>query len=130
MRCHAGPVPYHVSSDEFERIADAALDSIPEPLRARMDADNLIITVQPAATAYDRDNDIDEHVLGFYEGSEDSVFSGYSYPKRIVLLQGHIENWCRTYAELVDQVQDTVLHEVAHYFGMDHNDIGETRLRH
>jgi predicted Zn-dependent protease with MMP-like domain len=123
-------VPYHVSPDEFERIADAALDSIPEPLRARMDADNLIITVQPAATAYDRDNDIDEHVLGFYEGSEDSVFSGYSYPKRIVLLQGHIEHWCQTYAELVDQVQDTVLHEVAHYFGMDHNDIGETRLRH
>jgi predicted Zn-dependent protease with MMP-like domain len=123
-------VPYHVSPDDFERIADAALSSIPAPLRARMDADNLIITVQPVATAYDRDNDIDENVLGFYEGSEDSVFSGYSYPKRIVLLQGHIERWCDTYAELVEQVLDTVLHEVAHYFGMDHEDIGETRLRH
>jgi predicted Zn-dependent protease with MMP-like domain len=123
-------VAYHVSADEFERIADGALDSIPAPLRARMDADNLIITIQPAATDYDRDNDIDEHVLGFYEGSEESVFSGYSYPKRIVLLQGHIEHWCNSHAELVDQVQDTVLHEVAHYFGMDHQDIGETRLRH
>jgi predicted Zn-dependent protease with MMP-like domain len=123
-------VPYHVSPDEFERIAAAALDRIPAPLRARMDADNLMITVQPGASADDRDNDIDEHVLGFYEGSDDSVFSGYSYPKRIVLLQGHIERWCATYAELVDQVHDTVLHEVAHYFGMSHNDIEQTRLRH
>jgi predicted Zn-dependent protease with MMP-like domain len=123
-------VSYHVSSDQFERIADEALGRIPAQLRARMDADNLIITIQAAATDYDRDNDIDEHVLGFYEGSEDSVFSGYSYPKRIVLLQGHIERWSTSYQELVDQVHDTVLHEVAHYFGMDHHDIGETRLRH
>jgi len=123
-------VPYHVSPDEFESIATAALESIPAPLRARLDADNLMITVQPGANLHDRDNDIDEHVLGFYEGSEESVFSAYWYPKRIVLLQGHIERWSATYAELVDQVHDTVLHEVAHYFGMSHTDIDQTRLRH
>lgn len=95
-----------------------------------MDADNLMITVQRGATVHDRDNDIDEHVLGFYEGSEDSVFSAYSYPKRIVLLQGHIERFCTTHAELIDQVHDTVLHEVAHYFGMSHADIEQTRLQH
>jgi predicted Zn-dependent protease with MMP-like domain len=123
-------VPYHVSPDEFEAIAAAALDSIPAPLRARMDADNLMITVQPGASADDRDEDIDEHVLGFYEGSEDSVFSAYSYPKRIVLLQGHIERFSATHAQLVAQVHDTVLHEVAHYFGLSHNDIEQSRLRH
>jgi predicted Zn-dependent protease with MMP-like domain len=47
-----------------------------------------------------------------------------------VLFQGHIERWCATYAELVDQVHDTVLHEVGHYFGMSHDDIEQTRLRH
>jgi predicted Zn-dependent protease with MMP-like domain len=128
--CHAHYVPYHVSADDFERIAAAALDSIPTPLRARMDADNLMITVQSAASPDDIDSDIDVHVLGFYEGSEDSVFSAYSFPKRIVLLQGHIEHWSDSYAELVDQVHDTVLHEVAHYFGMSHDDIAQTRLRH
>ncbi|MBJ7609872.1 MAG: metallopeptidase family protein [Candidatus Dormibacteraeota bacterium] len=116
-------MPFHVSVDEFERIAAAALDTIPESLRARLDDDNLLITIQSAATESDREEDIDEHVLGFYEGGDD-------FPKRIVLLQRHIERWCSTHAELVDQVTDTVLHEVAHYFGMDHNDIGETRLRH
>ncbi len=121
---------YSVSTDEFERIAARALESIPDELRARMDADNLMITIQPSASLGDREKDIDEHVLGFYEGAEESVFSAYAYPKRIVLLQRHIERYCSSEAELVEQVTDTVLHEVAHYFGLDHHDIGQTRLRH
>ncbi len=123
-------VPFHVSSDEFERIVTAALDSVAAPLRARMSADNLMIIVQPELTDDDRDNDIDEHVLGFYQGGSELSFSAFEYPKRIVLLQRNIENWCATRAELVDQVTDTVLHEVAHYFGMNHRDIGQTRLHH
>jgi predicted Zn-dependent protease with MMP-like domain len=123
-------VPFHVSIDEFERIVGVALDTIAAPLRARMNADNLMIIVQPHASDGDRDKDIDERVLGFYEGDTESTFSAYEYPKRIVLLQRHIENVCATRAELVDQVTDTVLHEVAHYFGMNHDDIRQTRLRH
>ncbi len=123
-------MPHRVSAEEFERIAADALESIPAPLRARMEADNLMITIQTTASRDDRDNDIDEHVLGFFQGATDSVFSAYSYPKRIVLLQRHIENVCADRAELVAQVTDTVLHEVGHYFGMDHDDIGRTRLQH
>ena len=123
-------MPHHVSVDEFERIAVAALDAIPADLRARLDADNLMITIQRGASQDDRDHDIDEHVLGFYEGDTDSAFSTSPYPKRIVLLQGHIEAYCTSHAELVDQVTDTVLHEVAHYFGLDHDDIRDTRLGH
>ena len=119
---------YHVPPEEFERIAQAALDSIPPPLRARMERDNLLITVQPGAP--DDDDDVDERVLGYYEDQSESTFAPYSYPKRIVLLQSHIERWSRSHAELVAQVTDTVLHEVAHYFGMSHDDIRQTRLRH
>ncbi len=119
-----------MSTDEFERIAAAALDIIPAALRDRLLADNLMITIQPGATAGDRDHDIDEHVLGFYEGANDSAFSSSPYPKRIVLLQRHIEAYCSSRAELEEQVTDTVLHEVAHYFGLDHDDIGASRLGH
>ena len=111
-------------------MAGAALDLIPTALRERMDADNLSITIQAGATVHDRANDIDEHVLGFYEGAADSAFGGSPYPKRIVLLQGHIERFCGSYEELVEQVTDTVLHEVAHYFGLDHDDISDSRLAH
>jgi predicted Zn-dependent protease with MMP-like domain len=121
---------YHVSADEFERIASDALESIPPALRSQMDADNLLITIQRGATNDDRDEGIDERVLGYFQGSTESTFSPTGYPKRIVLLQHHIERWCRTREELVDQVNDTVLHEVAHYFGMDHDDIEKTRLHH
>jgi predicted Zn-dependent protease with MMP-like domain len=123
-------VAYHVSTDEFERIAAAALESIPAALRARMDDDNLLITIEPAASDDDRGRGIDEHVLGYFQGATESTFSASGYPKRIVLLQHHIERWCRTHAELVDQVNDTVLHEVGHYFGMNHDDIDRTRLHH
>ncbi len=129
-RCHARSVAYRVSSEEFEAIVAEALDSVETPLRARMSDDNLMIVVQPDATDDDRADGIDEHVLGFYQGSSGSVFSPYEYPKRIVLLQHNIEHWCRTREQLVAQVTDTVLHEVAHYFGMNHRDIGQTRLRH
>ena len=121
---------YHVSADEFDRIAADALESIPPDLRARMDADNLLITIQAGATAEDRGSGIDERVLGYFQGSTESTFSPAGYPKRIVLLQHHIERWARTREELVDQVHDTVLHEVAHYFGMNHDDIEQSRLRH
>jgi len=123
-------MPFRVSTEEFERIVTLALDSISPPLRARMNADNLMIVVQSEASDDDEENDVDEHVLGYYQGSSGSVFSAYEYPKRIVLLQRNIENWCRNYGELVDQVTDTVLHEVAHYFGLSHDDIRQTRLRH
>jgi predicted Zn-dependent protease with MMP-like domain len=123
-------VPYHVSVDEFETIVADALDTIPAPLRERLDTDNLMITIQSRASTHDRDDDIDERVLGFYEGASESAFSSSPYPKRIVLLQRHIEAYCTSRAQLVEQVTDTVLHEVAHYFGLDHHDIGESRLRH
>jgi predicted Zn-dependent protease with MMP-like domain len=123
-------VAYHVSADEFERIAADAFESIPPALRAQMDADNLLITIQPGATDDDRGEGIDERVLGYFQGSTESTFSATGYPKRIVLLQHHIERWSRTREELVDQVRDTMLHEVAHYFGMDHDDIEKTRLHH
>jgi predicted Zn-dependent protease with MMP-like domain len=124
------PMPYRVSVDEFERIAADALDSIPPPLRARLEADNLMITIQPGASPDDRDNDIDGRVLGFYQGAVESTFSPNPYPQRIVLLQRHIENYCSSHEELVEQVTDTVLHEVAHYFGLDHDDLEGTRLGH
>ncbi len=121
---------YHVSADEFERIAVDALDTIPAALRDRLEADNLMITIQPGATADDREQDIDERVLGFYEGAADSAFATSPYPKRIVLLQQHIERYCSSHEGLVAQVTDTVLHEVAHYFGLDHDDIRNSRLGH
>lgn len=123
-------MPYRVSTDEFEELVGAALDSVDAPLRARMSADNLMIIVQPELTDDDRNSGIDDRVLGFYQGSSGSTFSPYEYPKRIVIVQASIERWCTSRAELVAQVTDTVLHEVAHYFGMNHRDIGQTRLRH
>lgn len=119
-----------MTTEEFEEIVEATLSRVEAPLRARMDDDNLMIIVQAGPSDDDRANGIDERVLGFYQGASGSTFSAYEFPKRIVLLQGNIERWCADRSELVAQIRDTVLHEVAHYFGMNHRDIRQTRLRH
>src|SRR5438270_9701399 len=103
-------VPFRVSTDEFEDLVRLVIGSIAAPLRARMNTDNLMIVIQSEVGETGSDSELDERVLGFYEGDNESVFNAYEYPKRIVLLQRHIENVCMTKAELVEQVADTVLH--------------------
>jgi len=130
-------MPYEVSVEEFEEMVRAALDTIPATLRERMDEDNLMFVVEPGEDPLEPN----PRVLGYYQGSGDgpglsaykdyvSPFRSYTLPKRIVILQRHIEHFSRTRDELAAQVQDTVLHEVAHYFGMSHADIAQTGLRH
>ena len=128
--CDSLRVPYHVSADEFERLAADALESIPPDLRARMDADNLMITIQPDATEDDRGRGNRQRVLGYFQGTTESTFSQPDIPNESCCSNTTSSGGSRTREELVDQVHDTVLHEVAHYFGMNHNDIDRTRLRH
>jgi predicted Zn-dependent protease with MMP-like domain len=61
-------------------------------------------------------------LLGLYEGrplTQRSVFDSFSMPDRIIIFQGPHERMARDPAHLARMVEDTVWHEVAHYFGMD-----------
>ena len=125
-------MPFHVSADEFDGLVNAVLDTIPADLRIRMDDDNLMIVIEPDEDALAAS----PRILGYFQGRGDgpgsyaSPFSPVTFPKRIVILQGHIERFCSSRDELEAMVRDTVLHEVAHYFGMNHGDIAQTGLRH
>jgi predicted Zn-dependent protease with MMP-like domain len=61
-------------------------------------------------------------LLGLYEGrplTSRSVFDSFSMPDRITIFQGPHERMARDPVHLAKLVQDTVWHEVAHYFGMN-----------
>ena len=62
----------------------------------------------------------DETLLGLYEGIPLTTgFDGNMTPPDIItIFQGPIEEFCSTEAEVREQVRDTVVHEVAHYFGI------------
>jgi predicted Zn-dependent protease with MMP-like domain len=103
-----------VPTDRFEALVGAALDEIPAALAEAMD--NVVIVVE------------DEHpeepdLLGLYEGVPLTEREGYGIggglPDRITIFRLPILDLCRTEAEVVEEVRITVVHEIAHHFGID-----------
>src|SRR5260370_31110662 len=107
-----------LSRDAFEAEVAAALDSIPEPFASLLANVAVVVEDEPDAetrAAYGS-------ILGLFEGTPLTAgAAGYepSLPPRITIFQGPHERCCRSMAELRAEVRETVLHEVAHEFGMD-----------
>ncbi len=97
----------------FEELVGEALDTIPAELARAMD--NVVVLVA------DR-NANDPHLLGLYEGvaltERTSQYAGV-LPDRITIYQEAILDVCADEDEVVDEVAVTVVHEVAHHFGID-----------
>jgi predicted Zn-dependent protease with MMP-like domain len=117
-----------LSESEFEELVIAALDTLPEDLLELMD--NIEVTVDrvPSRQQLRRVGLRSGTLLGLYEGIPLTARSSSSYslvvPDKITIFQRPIESICSTHEEVVTQVRKTVIHEVAHHFG-----IGEERLR-
>ncbi len=105
-----------VEPDRFEEMVASALDSLPESLGRIMR--NVAVTVEHDAGP--------RGLLGLYQGVPlTSRTSGYAgvLPDRITIYHQAICRICDTEEQVVDQVRRTVIHEVAHHFG-----IGDARL--
>ena len=108
-----------VDRGRFEQLVADALDSIPEQLGRMMD--NVAVFVEDWPTR----RQLAGHkgtLLGLYEGIDLTRRSPLSYgwvmPDRIVIFQGPITALARSEAHLVELVTTTVVHEVAHHFGI------------
>lgn len=97
----------------FEELVSDALDAIPPKLAAAFD--NVVVLVD------DRHPD-DPDLLGLYEGvaltERDSNYAG-SLPDIITIYRDALLAECESDDELVEQVAITVIHEIAHHFGID-----------
>lgn len=114
-----------MDDDEFESAVEDALDRIPEQLRGAID--NVAIIVQ-----YEPDPDMLEAsstggLLGLYEGIPLSERQDYPFdlPDRLFIFQGPLERLARDREDLVEQIEVTVIHEVAHYFGIEDDELDE-----
>jgi predicted Zn-dependent protease with MMP-like domain len=102
----------------FEEMVETALDELPEELGRMMR--NVAVTVEhdPGPPG----------LLGLYEGipltSRTSDYGGV-LPDRITIYRQAICAICRTEQEVADQVRHTVIHEVAHHFGIDDDRLAE-----
>ena len=96
----------------------AALDGLPEGLGRLMS--NVAVTVEHAAGP--------PGLLGLYQGVPlTSRTTGYAgvLPDRITIYRQAICAICQTEQEVADQVRKTVIHEVAHHFGIDDKRLAE-----
>ena len=60
-------------------------------------------------------------LLGLYEGVPITARENYGFvlPDKITIFQRSIEGICETREEVIEEVRETVIHEVAHHFGID-----------
>ncbi|MCL4245254.1 MAG: metallopeptidase family protein [Candidatus Dadabacteria bacterium] len=111
----------------FEQLVEEAYDRIPEEFRKKID--NVVIKVEDYPTREDLEKlEIrgEGLLLGLYRGTPlhlRSVWEGIRLPDEIVLYQKDIEKICRTDEEIEDRIEEVLQHEIAHYFGLDDDEI-------
>jgi predicted Zn-dependent protease with MMP-like domain len=109
--------------DEFDGLVAAAYRRIPGRFRRRLK--NVAVMVEPEPTpAQLARGGVRKGgtLLGLYEGRPlplRSVFEPYAMPDRITIFQGPHERLARSPEHLERLIEETIWHEVAHYFGMD-----------
>ena len=108
-----------MTPERFEELVCDALDLIPAPLAQGMD--NVVVLVE------DRHPE-DPELLGIYEGialtERDSTYSG-ALPDAITIYRDSVLEVCDTDDDVIHEVAVTVIHEIAHHFGIDDDRLHE-----
>ncbi len=100
--------------ESFERLVVDELDQLPDEMVDGLD--NVIFVVE------DRPENPDEELFGLYDGwalTERERYGVGELPDRIVVYREPHLNACANHAELRDEVHTTLVHEIAHFYGID-----------
>lgn len=120
-------MPFHVSNAEFQEIADDQYDVLYD--RCFKDMVNVAVTWEHKPTpAQAASVPAGRRLLGLFEGVPRLWQLGHHYatpvmPPRITLFKDNLEAVSNSRDELVLRVRNTLWHEAAHYFGLDHDQI-------
>ena len=112
-------MPVRMDPQRFDELVSDALDLIPPELTAAMD--NVVVLVE------DRHPE-DAELLGLYDGvaltERDSDYAG-SLPDAITIYREALLDVCESDNDVVEEVAITVVHEIAHHFGIDDDRLRE-----
>lgn len=109
----------NVSHEDFEALVAEGLDSLHDEMLAKLD--NVIFLVE------DRPADGSD-VLGVYEGFSLAERGNYGYgeePDRIILFRENLLAHCTDLDHLVTEIRVTLVHEIAHFYGITEERIHE-----
>lgn len=119
----------NISDELFEKIVAKAIDAIPEQYFNRLN--NVAFVTEEEPTPLQREKlklRCDQTLFGLYEGIPlTKRGNNYSFvlPDKITIFKRPIESRSQSVSEIEEHVKHTVWHEVAHYFGLDHDRIHE-----
>jgi predicted Zn-dependent protease with MMP-like domain len=118
-----------LSETEFDLVVKRAIRRIPLEIRTYLD--NILISVQKRPSKEVREEVglyRNEPLLGMYRGislMDRSATYPPLYPDTIILFQEPLENMCETIEELEEQIEITVVHEIAHFLGFSEEKLAE-----
>ena len=113
---------------QFEKLVREALTQIPKEFLDRLDNVDIVVEDGPTPVQLVGSGlDEDQLLLGLYEGLPLTDRYGYDMvlPDKITIFQKAIESMCSSEEEVIREVGDTVVHELAHHFGIDDETLEE-----
>ncbi len=120
----------HIPRREFERLVLAALEDLPASIRDRVDNLDIVVQNWPSPEELRRQGIPNRYgLLGLYQGIPLTQRGHYdmALPDKITIYRRPIEAMCATREQVVRQVRTTVIHEVAHHFGIDDDALDHTQ---
>lgn len=116
-----------ISDEDFDAAVRDGLDLVPPELAEQMD--NVVVLVRDEPTAEQLTANDGHDLLGLYEGTplpeRDFGWASGSLPDCIFIFRGPLKRWCASEEELVEEIAVTVVHEIAHHFGIDDDRLHE-----
>ena len=117
-----------MSAESFARIVQQAIADLPDEYARLLDAVAVVVEDEPSPRVL-KDLGIEEgeELLGLYHGlslNEESFFrAGGQAPPQISLYRGPILRQCDTEVEMVQEICDTLVHELGHHVGLDDDEM-------
>jgi predicted Zn-dependent protease with MMP-like domain len=110
-----------LTTQEFDEAVGDALDAVPAELLALMDNVVFLVEDEPAPD--------DPELLGIYDGTplteRDGGWAAGALPDRITIFRGPTLRMCTSGEQVRYEVAITVVHEIAHHFGIEDNRLHE-----
>jgi predicted Zn-dependent protease with MMP-like domain len=112
---------------EFEDLVAEALDSIPDEFRAEMENVEIVVEDEPSPETLASLVPRGHTLFGLYHGvpKTERGIRYQSMPDKISIYRGPITRAYRTPSRIKEQVRRTVIHEIAHHFGIDDDRLHE-----
>lgn len=119
---------FTVSQEQFEKLVEDGINAIPKPFIDKID--NIAFLVEDEPSAQQREQlglRCDQTLFGLYEGVPLPQRMGAVkiMPDKITIFKKPMEAYSNNLEDIKKQVIHTVWHEVAHYFGLNHDRIHE-----